>query len=266
MEINSAQRVGRIIRMLRDESGRTQADVAKEAHCSTSLVSYLESGQKGAHGDTLAAIGDAIGHRDVVLELWGFTTSGGYATAELLANYEAEASKIHDWEPRICPGLLQTPAYARAVAGAALPLASEQEREDMLSKRIERQEIWTREAQPLSWFVIDEAVLYRAHGGADVMREQLLNLEAQADAPNIFVQIMPFSAVRHPGLEGPLRIMEFPDKPAQWYTESWSSGKMTDAKDEVSAAQTKFDLIRASALSPEQSAGLVASTRSARYE
>jgi hypothetical protein len=60
--------------------------------------------------------------------------------------------------------------------------------------------------------------------------------------------------------------MEFPDKPAQWYTESWSSGKMTDAKDEVSAAQSKFDLIRASALSPEQSVGLIATTRSARYE
>jgi uncharacterized protein DUF5753 len=114
--------------------------------------------------------------------------------------------------------------------------------------------------------VIDEAVLYRAHGGKEVMREQLLSLEAQADAPNVFIQIMPFSAVRHPGLEGSLRIMEFPDKPAQWYTESWSSGKMTDVKDEVSAAQTKFDLIRASALSPEQSAGLIASTRSARYE
>jgi transcriptional regulator with XRE-family HTH domain len=266
MEINSAQRVGRIIRMLRDESGKTQTDVAKEAHCSTSLISYLESGQKSAHGDTLAAIGDAIGHRDVVLELWGFTTSGGYATAELLANYEAEASKIHDWEPRICPGLLQTPAYARAVACAALPLASEQEREEWVTKRIERQAILGKKDRPTSWFVLDEAVLYRAHGGKEVMREQLLNLEAHADAPNTVVQIMPFSAVRHPGLEGPLRIMEFSDKPAQWYTESWSSGKMTDAKDEVSAALTYFDLIRASAISPEQSTELIANTRNMRYE
>jgi transcriptional regulator with XRE-family HTH domain len=252
--------------MLRDESGKTQSDVARDAHCSTSLISYLESGQKSVHGDTLAAIGDAIGHREVVLELWGFTTSGGYSTAEILASHEAEASKIHDWEPRICPGLLQTPAYARAVARAALPLASEQDREDVISKRIERQSIWTRECQPMSWFVIDEAVLYRPHGGKEVMREQLLNLEAQADAPNIVVQIMPFSAVCHPGLEGPLRIIEFPDKPGQWYTESWSSGKMTDARDEVSAAMTKFDLIRASALSPELSMELVARTRSARYE
>ena len=266
MEINSAQRAGRILRMLREESGKTQADVAKEAHCSTSLISYLESGQKGAHADTLAAIGEAIRHREVVIELSGFTTSGGYATAEILASYEAEASKIHDWEPRICPGLLQTAAYARAVACAALPLASENEREEVISKRIERQAVWKRETQPWSWFVIDEAVLYRAHGGKEVMRDQLINLETHADAPNIFVQIMPFSAVRHPGLEGPLRIMEFFDKPAQWYTESWSSGKMTDGKDEVSAAMAKFDLIRASALSPEQSVELIASTRSARYE
>lgn len=177
-----------------------------------------------------------------------------------------QASKIHDWEPRIFPGLLQTPAYARAVACAALPLASEQEREEWVAKRIERQAILGKKGRPRSWFVIDEAVLYRPHGGKEVMREQLLSLEAQADAPNLIVQIMPFSAVRHPGLEGPLRIMEFPDKPAQWYTESWSSGKMTDAKDEVSAALTYFDLIRASAVSPEQSLELIANTRSARYE
>jgi len=62
---------------------------------------------------------------------------------------------------------------------------------------IERQAMRGKKGRPTSWFVIDEAVLYRPHGGKEVMREQLLSLEAQADAPNTVVQIMPFSAVRH---------------------------------------------------------------------
>ena len=43
-------------------------------------------------------------------------------------------------------------------------------------------------------------------------------------------------------------------------------GRMTEAKDEVLAAVANFDLIRASALSPEQSAEFIASVRGSRYE
>jgi Domain of unknown function (DUF5753) len=210
-------------------------------------------------------IGEALGHRDLLIEVWGFTTDSSYST-ELHVAQEADAIRIHDWESRICPGLLQTSQYARAVIRAALPREREETIDQAVSVRMNRQSILGGENPPILWFVIDEAVLCKPYGGRQVMRDQLLKLEEQADHPNIVIQIMPFSAVRHPGLEGPLRIMEFRENPPIWYTEGWSSGRMTEAKDEVLAAVANFDLIRASALSPEQSAEFIASVRGSRYE
>ncbi len=109
MEISPAKRVGRIIELLRSESGKTQVEVAKEAHCSPSLVSHLENGSKGAHIGTVTSIGAALGYKEVVTELWGFVGSPGTAaTADLLAGYEAEAIKISAWTTTVFHGLAQT--------------------------------------------------------------------------------------------------------------------------------------------------------------
>jgi hypothetical protein len=98
------------------------------------------------------------------------------------------------------------------------------------------------------------------------MRSQLAHLEKLADQPTIVIQVMELSETRHPGNEGPLRILEFPDSPPIWYTEGWYSGRMAEAKNEVSTAVTHFDLIRASALPPNRSIRFIASVREARYE
>src|SRR5712691_2091300 len=48
--------------------------------------------------------------------------------------------------------------------------------------------------------------------------------------------------------------------------QGWSSGRMTDARDEVAAATENFNLIRASALSPGESVRFIGKIRVARYE
>jgi hypothetical protein len=114
--------------------------------------------------------------------------------------------------------------------------------------------------------VIDESVLYRPFGGRDVMRDQLLKLEKMAARPNFVIQVMRFSAMGHPGMEGPLKLMEFTDSAPIMYHSGWNVGRMTEDKEEVAAAIVHFDLIRASALSPEQSLRFISKVRAARYE
>jgi hypothetical protein len=164
------------------------------------------------------------------------------------------------------PGLLQTPEYARWIMRAARPRYVDEDIESDVQSRIDRQDIFNRDNPPMVWFVIDESTLYRPFGGKEVMRNQLLKLEKMAGKPSVVIQVMRFSATGHPGNEGSLRIIEFTDNPSLWYTEQWSTGKMTEEKDEVKAAVTYFDLIRASAMSPEQSARFIASVREKRYE
>ena len=72
------------------------------------------------------------------------------------------------------------------------------------------------------------------------MRDQLAKLEKMSQDTNVVIQIMPLSATSHPGMEGPLRILEFKDSPSVWYTEGWYSGRSTETRDEVASAMTSL--------------------------
>lgn len=60
MEINPAQRAGKILRMMREEAGLTQAELAKAALSSATMISYVGSGTKAAKPDLVARIGEAL--------------------------------------------------------------------------------------------------------------------------------------------------------------------------------------------------------------
>lgn len=266
MEISPAKRVGTILRLLREESGQTQAQVAKACHISDSMVSHLESGTKGAHVDTVAKVGKAIRHEHVVNELWGFIGDPGTAaTADLLAGYEAEATRVSVWNWSVFHALMQTESYARAVIRAALPFATSDEVDALAGKRMERQQALRRDGPPLLWAVIDESVLYRPYGGKGVMRDQLSYIEEQSGDPAFVLQVAPFSATGHPGLEGVLGVVEFSDKTPIWYSDAWSAGKLSDDRAEVPDYARYFDRIRASALSPADSMALIREVKESRY-
>ena len=258
---------GQVVKVHRERAGMTQKQLAKLVFCSDSLISAIENGTKPAKQDLVERIDTELKADGVIVAVHPITGLGGYPS-EFIASQETEASKIHDWEPRMIPGLAQTPEYARSVMRAARPRDTDESIESDVQSRVSRQEIFTRESPrpPFAWFVIDESALYRPFGGKDVMRDQLVKLGKLADMPNIIIQIMRFSGIAHPGTEGPLRVIEFTDNPPLWYTEGWFSGRLTDAREEVSDAMTWFDLIRASALPPDQTMRLIEKVRTTRYE
>jgi transcriptional regulator with XRE-family HTH domain len=265
-ESSPSQIFGNLLRAFRDEAGLSQQEVAERSWCSQPLISGLERGTKATKREQIDLIDQTLGAKGKLLAVWPITASGG-ASAERIADLEADATGVHDWENRVVTGLLQTPDYARAVARAGFALSNTEKVEEITRKRIARQSILAKDEPPLTWFVLDECVLNRPYGGRKVMREQLLKLEALAEQPNIVVQIMEFSAIHHPGGEGPLRIMEYRDSAPIWYTDGWNeSGRITEDRDEVAQAMTSFNLIRACALPPEYSKEFIATVRVQRYE
>jgi transcriptional regulator with XRE-family HTH domain len=265
MEKSPAQIAGELLRAFRDEAGLSQTELAQMAHCSQPTISGLERGNANGTPSTLKSIDQALKANGKIVKLWA-VTAFGEQSAEKLATLEAQALKIHDYENRVVPGLLQTTDYARAVIRSANPHASEGRIDELLRKRIDRQGIFGADDPPKAWFILDESILYRAFGGKPVMREQLASLEEIAERPAIVIQVMRFSAVNNPGSAGPLRIMEFPENPPAWYTEGSSSGRLTDDKDEVRERMSYFDLIRAEAMSPDSSIRLISKIRGSRYE
>ena len=99
------------------------------------------------------------------------------------------------------------------------------------------------------------------------MHEQLLKLAALGRQPHTVIQVPASAATQHPGAEGPLRIMKYRDSSPIWYTDSWNeSGRLPEDKDEVLQAMMSFNLIRASAISPDRSLEFTVAVRVQNYE
>jgi transcriptional regulator with XRE-family HTH domain len=260
-----AQVAGRLLRRLREQAGLTQTELAKLALSSKSMIGYLENGEKQAKSDLVERLDSALQADRLVIDVFTMANSGEFSSA-IVADLEVNAVNIREWDHRTVPGLLQVEAYMRAFMKSGRPVARAETIDREVNIRVGRQKIWTAERPPRGWFVIDESVLYRPYGGRAAMRDQLIRLEEAAEQPGLFIQIMPFSATGHPGGEGPLRIIEYADSPAICYHGGWYMGRLTDSRSEVADALMSFDLIRASALPPDQSVALIKTVRGSRYE
>ena len=74
---------------------------------------------------------------------------------------EREALSLRSWELAGIPGLLQTAGYARAMLRGALPDANEEQVEEQVNARLQRQEILERRDPPMLWTIMDEGTLRR---------------------------------------------------------------------------------------------------------
>jgi Domain of unknown function (DUF5753) len=117
-----------------------------------------------------------------------------------------------------------------------------------------RQLILARERHPSLWFVIDEAALARVGGSAAVMRHQLEHLYTLANEPDITVQVIGFEHGLYPGGIHFI-ILQMPDDlPDVLYTESLQQPEDTADPEKVQEARRRWDVLRAVALSPRDSA------------
>jgi hypothetical protein len=237
-----------------------QTQLATLALCSKSHISDIELGHVLPTADEMRLLDRALDADGVLTELYNLVNIGIQESA-VVADVERDSIALTDWELRGVPGLLQTVGYARAQLRVSVP-AARLERE--VSIRTGRQRIL--QSLLSGWFIVSEAVLHVAYGGQEVMREQLTRLEALAGRPNLHIQVMPFTVTEHPGGDGPLRVVDYQDKPSVWFTEGPRSGRMSDDRTEVISALTSLNLIRSAALPVGESVELIRSTRESRYE
>lgn len=111
----------------------------------------------------------------------------------------------------VVPGLLQTEAYATALAHTRSTRVSDQVIEDRVRLRMARQAP-LHEGTPLRLdSVVTEAALRQQVGGPVAMREQLRHLLDMTELPHVSVQVMPFAAGAYPAQNNPFRLLSFPE-------------------------------------------------------
>jgi DNA-binding XRE family transcriptional regulator len=178
--------------------------------------------------------------------------------------HEKAARVLRIFEPTVVTGLLQTPEYARGVL-AARPHASEDEVENLLAARLARQEILSGDDPPLVYVLLDEAVLHRQVGTAEVMRDQLSYLVEASRRVNVTLQVIPFSVGPHIGLQGGFTIAETPDSPVIVFLDNVADGQVSENEETVAQVTQRFDALRAEALPKGASRDLIGKVAEERW-
>jgi transcriptional regulator with XRE-family HTH domain len=251
------------LRARREQINLLQREFAEKAHVSLSSVKQYEAGKKKPERKFVTWCDEFYGCPGTFERLYDGMIAESYPSwfgPRVL--FEDKATRIHEWEMRGIPGLLQTRTYASAVIRACRPYDAEEELEHDTAARIERQNILMRDDPPKLWVILSEGVLRQAVGGARVMREQLDHLLGLAEAQGIVLQILPFAVTDAPGVDGPAAMFEFGDSSPVAYLEGWGSGRVIKAPKEIAAIATALSMIKGCALSPIDSAQLMTTIRS----
>jgi transcriptional regulator with XRE-family HTH domain len=262
------------LRRLREAAGLTCEEVADHLECSASKISRVETGRVSVSPrdvrDMLELYGVPAEQRESLVQLARDSRQKGWwhaysdAIMPQFATYlglESAASEIRIYEVNLIPGLLQTEDYARAVIRAGAMNSPSEDVERRVALRMARQPALTRDNPPKIWSVLDEAALRRRVGGTELMRLQLEHLLAQAALPNVAVQVIPFTGGAHPAMGRPFVILVFPERVDTdvVYLEDLTSALYVEDVAEVDRYNVFFNHLRATALSFDDSAALVAS-------
>ncbi|WP_369260321.1 Scr1 family TA system antitoxin-like transcriptional regulator [Streptomyces sp. R35] len=250
--------LGAELRHAREKAGLSQEELGGRLFVSGSFIGQLEAGTRRMQPDYARMLDEVLGTHDFFTRNCGAAAKSRYLEqfAEA-AEAETFATAIRQYAPLLIPGLLQTPAYARAVNRAYAPTAPEEVIDEWVDGRMERTRLLNDPTKPLLWAVLDEAALRRETGGRAVMAEALRHVAGLAHRNRVIVQVLPFSVGAHTSMDGSLKLMEFEDAPPLVYLEGVGTGRLEDDPATVKHHKLAYELLTASALSPQKSLALI---------
>ncbi|WP_432118236.1 helix-turn-helix domain-containing protein [Streptomyces sp. bgisy032] len=267
----------------REDAGLAQDQAARAVGFSAAKLSRIESG-KGRRPPTendvralLQLYGTDEYEASVLLKLLQRAGEPGWWQRydkrlmpewfDRLVGLQEAAATIRTFEIQYVPGLLQTPAYTRAVVERGLPNAPASEVERRVELRRTRARLLFRPDAPQLWAVIDESVLLRVLGSAEVMREQLAHLVEMAQRPNVTVQVVPLSVTNASAPAIPVTYLRFGglDLPDVVYLEHIKSANFLEDRDETEEYRIALDRLADEALKPRDSLALLRQTMEQRY-
>ncbi|MEU2955903.1 Scr1 family TA system antitoxin-like transcriptional regulator [Streptomyces xanthochromogenes] len=222
---SAARLLGEFLRQLRKERGLALRDVAPVIRGSVSKISRLERGESPPKPRDVYDLvrfyevydGEQMYEVEALLRLaqddawWSKYSDLTPNWLKRLIGLEGAATKISAYENHVVPGLLQTPAYARAIIANGMPGADPSEIERRVELRLDRQRVLHSVQHPLIVALLDEAVLRRPMGGPEVMCEQLDYLLQMATYEKVNIRIVEFESSASYAPSYPITHLTFGD-------------------------------------------------------
>lgn len=170
---------------------------------------------------------------------------GAHYTQQRIRRLEESATLLRSFQPTMVIGLLQTPAYASTVFGAAI---SGPEVDQAVAARMERQ-AQLRERVPHAVLIMTEGALRWQAGSPRIMIDQLAAISEAIKLPNVELGIVPFSA---PATFFPRHGWHIYDEDAVIFGTETGTATITDSED-VARYERMFARVREIALMGEAS-------------
>jgi len=262
------QRVRRALRKARQATPMSQGDVANKLGWSLSKMQRIEGGEVGVSLTDLRALLDVYGVTDA-MEIERLTEDARvsrrqrwltsaehreFLTPALrqLIQFEAEATVIRAYQPTMFPGVLQTPAVAEIVLNWGRKRMSDEKRRVRYDVRMQRhRHIVENDHGPEYLVILDESVIKRHVGGAEVMAEQLETMVEYAQRPRIRIRVVPFEKGAMLGLVVPFQLLSLGEDETVVYEESYGVDRISHEPGDARRSRAFFEALWAESLTEE---------------
>ncbi|WP_340557838.1 helix-turn-helix domain-containing protein [Streptomyces sp. GSL17-111] len=252
-----------LVRSAREEKGWSQEELGQRIGYTAAAISKLETCKDGVTMKMLALLDrELFDGRQVLSKLGQHLEADRYPPHfKDYALLEQTALSVAAYENMVVDGLLQTEEYARAVLECGYPPLEIDEIDQLTQARMDRKSTLSRRNPvPLIEVVMDESVIQRQVGDRRCMYQQMQHLAEASEAPNVTVQITPLnrgSRRSHAGLPGPMHIVVTPQHRHVVHLEVQHHSRLITTPDRVTELVQRYAMIRAQALSPDQSLELI---------
>ncbi|MFJ6696773.1 helix-turn-helix domain-containing protein [Streptomyces sp. NPDC091272] len=271
--------LGSELRTLRIAAGLKAAQVCRRLIWSPSKLTRLETGENAAVEPAevmaLCEIYEASPETRALLQGYAAVTKtkrDWWQSAEYrpiirpgfkaFLGLESTATVLQTYEAEFVPGLLQTEAYVRVIHERAHEGLSADDVDKLVTVRTTRQEVLHRTTPPLKYTaILNEAVLRRTVGSPALMRDQLGHIIAMVEArPNVRIQVVPFKAGAHSGMNGKFSVLQFPERAALKplvYLENLADAWVIRQDDAIERYEDAFADLSALAAGPQESLSMI---------
>jgi len=258
-KVGTWEAVGGLVAHFRRKAGYTQERFAEIANLHVDTIRSIEQGRLALQDYRAVEFDELLGTGGALFALVDKLPVRERMPlfAQGLVDNEQEALSILSYQSLVIPGLLQTRDYCRAVFEYRYPALGDETAEQWVDNRMQRQLIWQRKRPPVGHFIIEESVLRRQVGSAEIMRVQIQQILDFTEPAHMSMQVMPMDRTPHACLDGPMVLLETPEHQRLVWLEVQRASFLVDDPNEVSDYHLQYGMLRSQALSPSESASLL---------
>lgn len=229
----------------RSDRGLSRAELARSVGVTDDKLREVEDAHCRPARSLVERVETALGDEHHLVDAWAITLQAEAFPNEFGDMRELGAHAVRLWEhqPVAVPVFLRTREYSHAVLRPRYSHLELDEVEALVEDEMAHRAAMTGPESPKLRAVLNESVLQRPQGGAEVLNAQRDFLADLIDAGIVTVSVIPDETPHHPGLGGAFRIMEFADRPSMVYAFATEGGELTAETEQVTHCTMVRDAI-----------------------